>query len=100
MPPPNIHSHRLQLLNRTLIPNLLYPETAGVAEVVSSGIRINPEDHAEVAAIAHELLGNPEKWDKIVEQQIRDVLAYPSNSHAARLQEIWNAEYSPEASSV
>jgi len=64
---------------------VLYPETAGVAEV---------------AAIAHELLGNPEKWDKIVEQQIRDVLAYPSNSHAARLQEIWNAEYSPEASSV
>ncbi|HXA52671.1 MAG TPA: pentapeptide repeat-containing protein [Candidatus Acidoferrum sp.] len=79
---------------------VFYPENAGVAEFVSSGVRIDPEDYAGVAGKADELLGNPELWDRTVEEQILEISAYPSISHAARLQKVWDGAHSRTATTA
>lgn len=68
---------------------VLYPETAGAAEVLESGIRIDPADTGGVVSRLVGLLDSWPLWEHTVEAQTREIAAYPERDWEARLMRAW-----------
>ena len=69
---------------------VFYPSTSGAAEVMTSGIKINPEDTESVALKLHNILENWELWESIVEEQMDDINAYAAKPHELILIDLWD----------
>lgn len=69
---------------------VFYPSTSGAAEVMTSGIKINPEDTETVALKLRNILENWELWEAIVEEQMDDINAYATKPHELILIGLWD----------
>lgn len=68
---------------------VLYPATAGAAEVLESGIRIDPADTQAVAARLLDLLADRARWEHVVEAQAQEIEAYPERGFEKALMKLW-----------
>lgn len=68
---------------------VLYPEQAGVAEIIKSGIRIQPDDIEDTAQKLVRLLADRPYWQSIVEAQSAELAAYPESDIENRLLGLW-----------
>jgi glycosyltransferase involved in cell wall biosynthesis len=55
---------------------VFYPRYAGAAEVLQSGIKIDPTDTLAVATALADMLNNRDRWEEVVMQQSREIAAY------------------------
>ena len=60
---------------------VLYPQTAGAAEVLPASIQINPEDTDGTAEKVRQLLSDKKNWKEVVEAQNAMIRAYYSRSY-------------------
>jgi len=68
---------------------VLYSDEAGVAEVVTSGIRIDAEDVEQTAGQLLELLSDAAVWDQVVEAEREEIRSYPGRGYECRLLELY-----------
>lgn len=73
---------------------VLYPAGAGVAEVINSGVRINPEDIVGTAAQLERLLTEWTYWEGMVEEQSQEIADYPGRGYERRVSELWQQLHS------
>jgi glycosyltransferase involved in cell wall biosynthesis len=69
---------------------VVFTESAGVGEVVQSGIRIKPEDVDDVAAKVLHLLRDREHWKAVADGQLREIATYADRGFEERLKQVWN----------
>lgn len=70
---------------------VLYPASAGAAEVLKSGIRIDPTDSAASAEVLARLLRERDYWEETVLQQREEITEYVKRGYEERLQQIYRA---------
>lgn len=70
---------------------VLYAAGSGAAEVLESGVQIDPEDAASSAARLIQLLDDWLAWERTVEAQSREIRAYPKRGYERELAGIWSA---------
>lgn len=68
---------------------VLYPKYAGAAEVLKSGITINPEDPRGTAKELRCLLTDRDHWSEVVKSQSDEIRNYYSRNYADRLMDIF-----------
>jgi glycosyltransferase involved in cell wall biosynthesis len=68
---------------------VLYPRGAGAAEVLSSGIKIDPTDIEASAQALARLLNDRDYWAEVVLQQRQEIAEYPNRGYEERLQEMY-----------
>ncbi|HYM75769.1 MAG TPA: pentapeptide repeat-containing protein [Candidatus Dormibacteraeota bacterium] len=67
---------------------VLYPRTAGVAEVLQSGIPFDTiEDAVREASL---LLSDKVHWEKTVEAELLEINQYPRRKFESQLEDVWN----------
>ncbi|HVO23235.1 MAG TPA: SAV_2336 N-terminal domain-related protein [Candidatus Margulisiibacteriota bacterium] len=76
---------------------VLYPRHAGAAEVLQSGVKIDPLDTQAVAEELHALLNDRNRWEHVVLQQAREIDQYADRGYARSLQELYSAVASNSA---
>jgi glycosyltransferase involved in cell wall biosynthesis len=69
---------------------VLYPHKAGAAEVLASGIKINPEDIKGTAEELHRLLSDRSRWEKVVEDQNAEISSYYSRGYEQKLMQVFS----------
>lgn len=69
---------------------VFYPSYAGVAEVLESGIKINPHDAAAVATQVIDLISHWEKWATMVKAQSAEIANYGFRQYEKKLIVEWN----------
>jgi len=69
---------------------VLYAAGCGAAEVLESGVPIDPENAADSAALLVHLLDDWLAWERTVEAQSREIRAYPKRGYEQELLHIWN----------
>lgn len=69
---------------------VLYPEQAGASEVLTSGIKINPERIQENAEELKHLLSDRNYWEKIVEEQNAEIRSYYSRGYERVLMQLFS----------
>jgi glycosyltransferase involved in cell wall biosynthesis/uncharacterized protein YjbI with pentapeptide repeats len=69
---------------------VFYPKTSGVAEVIRSGVQIDPEDYAGTAGTLAKLLGDWKTWDQLVEAQITEIASYSERGYEMGFVELWD----------
>jgi glycosyltransferase involved in cell wall biosynthesis len=55
---------------------VFYPRIAGAAEVLQSGMKIDPTDTSAVATALADLLSSRDRWEEVVMQQSHEIAAY------------------------
>jgi glycosyltransferase involved in cell wall biosynthesis/uncharacterized protein YjbI with pentapeptide repeats len=78
---------------------VLYPAESGAAEVLKSGIRINPADTTACVERLIGLLDNWPLWEQTVEAQAREIAAYPARDTEKDLLALW-ARVAPATASA
>jgi uncharacterized protein YjbI with pentapeptide repeats/glycosyltransferase involved in cell wall biosynthesis len=68
---------------------VLYPEHAGVAEVIESGIRIRPDDIDGTAEQLERLLTDWRHWEEVVQEQSQEIAGYPDRGYEQRVLGLW-----------
>jgi glycosyltransferase involved in cell wall biosynthesis len=68
---------------------VLYPRSAGVAEVINSGVRIDPEQTTEAAAQLERVLEDWNYWEGVVERQSEEISGYPDRGQEMQIIETW-----------
>jgi len=68
---------------------VLYSKSAGVGEVVKSGIKIESSAIEEVAAKIVELLEDEQKWRLHAEEALKEVAEYPQRNYEQKLIDLW-----------
>jgi len=68
---------------------VLYSAACGAAEILESGIRIDPENAEDAAARLIPLLDDWFMWERAVETQTREILAYPKRGYEEAIVAIW-----------
>jgi len=68
---------------------VLYPASSGAAEVLKSGVPIDPEDAVDAANRLVALLDDWELWEKTVKQQAEEVAEYSKRGEEGGLNQIW-----------
>ena len=70
---------------------VLYAADCGAAEVIESGIPIDPENAEEAAEHLLSVLDDWPRWEQIVDKQISEVAGYPERGYEQRLMTVWEA---------
>jgi glycosyltransferase involved in cell wall biosynthesis len=68
---------------------VLYPTTAGIAEVIPPRLPIDPFDAAATATTVHDLLGDLSRWEQTVEEQRKAIAAYREQEYERLVQQAW-----------
>lgn len=68
---------------------VLYPEHAGVAEVLESGIQIQPDDISATVEQLERLLTDWAHWEGTVQRQSQEIAGYPDRGYEQRLLDLW-----------
>jgi glycosyltransferase involved in cell wall biosynthesis len=68
---------------------VLYPADAGVAEVITSGVPIDPSDIAAMAEDVHRLLNDWAFWESVVEKQSEEIARFPEKNFENTLLSLW-----------
>jgi glycosyltransferase involved in cell wall biosynthesis len=76
---------------------VFYPQVSGAAEVLQSGIQINPADSAGTADALYHLLMDREKWENTVREQLAEIESYPLRHYERKVIQVWNALAATEA---
>lgn len=69
---------------------VLYPQDAGAAEVLKSGIRIAADDIAHTAERLHRLLTDRSHWEETAQAQSTEIAAYPDRGYEKLIIELWS----------
>ena len=56
-----------------------------------SGVQIDPANTKDVAAKLIELLTDQERWESIVQEQLREIEGYPDRHYEKKVLEVWEA---------
>lgn len=75
---------------------VLYPQSAGVAEVVAAGIRIQPQDVPAVVEHLARLLSDRGHWQQVVAAQSEAIGGYPDQGYERRVIEAWERAHGSE----
>jgi glycosyltransferase involved in cell wall biosynthesis/uncharacterized protein YjbI with pentapeptide repeats len=78
---------------------VLFPKGAGVAEVVRSGVPIDPQNVAETAEVICRLLDDDTYWAQTVQAQYEDIDGYSNRNYEEGLIKVWNSAISAGAQS-
>jgi glycosyltransferase involved in cell wall biosynthesis len=70
---------------------VLYPNTAGAAEVLKSGITVRTGDIDDMAARLEQVLNDWRTWEETVESQSREIAEYPDRGYERQLIDLWLA---------
>jgi glycosyltransferase involved in cell wall biosynthesis len=70
---------------------VLYADSAGAAEVLESGIRIDPMDAVQTAKQVYNLLGDLGRWEDVVQRQTLEVAQYTLRDYPDRVMAVWLA---------
>jgi glycosyltransferase involved in cell wall biosynthesis/uncharacterized protein YjbI with pentapeptide repeats len=68
---------------------VVYSQTAGIAEVVQAGLRVDAHNVDQMAAAVRQLLTSWPHWEAIVEGQAAAIGAYIQGRHERMLTELW-----------
>jgi glycosyltransferase involved in cell wall biosynthesis len=68
---------------------VVYSQTAGIAEVVQAGVRVDPENVEQTAAAVRQLLTSWPYWEAIVDGQAAAIAAYMEGEYERMLTELW-----------
>jgi glycosyltransferase involved in cell wall biosynthesis/uncharacterized protein YjbI with pentapeptide repeats len=68
---------------------VLYPTTAGIAEALDAGIKVDPHDTEAVARTLSEVLHDRSGWERVVEQQTAAIEAFRESRPERALLELW-----------
>ena len=74
---------------------VLYPATSGAAEVLESGVKVDPADTAAMAERIEGLLSDLGEWEAVVRAQATEIDAYPRRDDDERLIEVWRKAIAP-----
>ncbi len=69
---------------------VLYPEKAGIGEVLEAGIRIDPENVEQTAAAVQQLLIDVTLWEQTVDEQKQAIGAYMEARYEQRIRDLWD----------
>lgn len=69
---------------------VLYPEGAGVAEVIGAGLPIDPHDGEAMARLLRKLLHDWEYWEQVVAEQARAIETYLRRDDELLLIDLWS----------
>jgi glycosyltransferase involved in cell wall biosynthesis len=64
---------------------VIYPAASGAAEVLTSGVKIDPSDIDAIGEQVSRLLGELTEWETLVRDQAREIDAYPARDYDDRL---------------
>ena len=70
---------------------VLYAAGCGAAEVIESGISIDPENAEDAAEHLLSVLDDWPRWEQVVEKQISEIAGYPERGYEQRLIAVWEA---------
>jgi len=70
---------------------VLYAAGCGAAEVIESGISIDPENTQEAAEHLLSVLDDWPRWEQIVEKQASEAAAYTERGYGRDLMKIWDS---------
>jgi glycosyltransferase involved in cell wall biosynthesis len=68
---------------------VIYPAQSGAAEVLESGVKVDPADIEVMAAKAVQLLSDLGEWETVVRAQAVEIDAYPRRPDDDRLIAVW-----------
>lgn len=68
---------------------VLYAAGCGAAEVIESGISIDPENAKESAEHLLSVLDDWPRWEQVVEKQMSEIAGYPERGYEQRLMTVW-----------
>jgi glycosyltransferase involved in cell wall biosynthesis len=68
---------------------VIYPEQSGAAEVLASGVKVDPADIEAMAGKVTQLLSDLGEWETIVRAQATEIDAYPRRPDDDRLIAVW-----------
>jgi glycosyltransferase involved in cell wall biosynthesis len=68
---------------------VIYPRDSGVAEVLSSGLRVDMGDIGAIARETEKLLNDLFEWEKVVEAQAAEITQYPARGFEQALMDLW-----------
>jgi glycogen synthase len=68
---------------------VLYPRHAGCAEVLTSGLKIDPQDTEAVAAELLALLGDRSRWESVVLAQAQEIDRYHERGYERIVQQLY-----------
>ena len=68
---------------------VLYASGCGAAEVIESGIAIDPENPESVSEHLLSVLDDWPRWEQVVEKQITEIAGYPERGYEQRLMKVW-----------
>ena len=68
---------------------VLYPPHAGVAEVMDSGITINPSETDKTVEKINTILNSWDTWVEIVKKQSEEIAEYPERGYEKKIIELW-----------
>jgi glycosyltransferase involved in cell wall biosynthesis len=74
---------------------VIYPQDSGAAEVLKSGIAIDPADIGAMAGHVERLLGNLEAWEAMVRAEAEEIERYRDRNWEDRLMAAWQAAAVP-----
>jgi hypothetical protein len=69
---------------------VLYPQKAGASEVLTSGIKINPDDLDGTAEQVHHLMSDKKYWETVVEEQNMEIMSYYSRGSEKILMQLFS----------
>jgi glycosyltransferase involved in cell wall biosynthesis len=70
---------------------VMYPHSAGAAEVLKAGIKFDPSDVDTGARHMARLLDDPLHWTAIVEEQSHEIRGYAVRKYETRLANLWES---------
>ena len=69
---------------------VLYPQHAGAAEVLQTGIKIDPQDVKGSANEVYRLLSDRSYWEKVVREQEKEIREYYSRNYEQKLMQLFS----------
>ena len=79
---------------------VLYASGCGAAEVIDSGIAIDPENPEDVSEHLLSVLDDWPRWEQVVEKQVSEIAGYPERGYEQRLVTVWEAAVTSHAGSA
>ena len=68
---------------------VFYTSAAGVADVIRTGVPLDPNDHKRSAALLHRVIADPLAWQKMVEEQITEITSYDERGYHGVTRNLW-----------
>jgi glycosyltransferase involved in cell wall biosynthesis len=70
---------------------VVYPHSAGAAEVLKAGVQVDPRDVAASAEAMTRLLGDASRWTAVVGKQQEEIRRYAISGYETRLTDLWES---------